>query len=254
MAVDQHLLENMESGLLDHPVLRIYGWVRPTLSLGYHQAWRRTVNREAMEEQGVDLVRRWTGGRAVLHDYDEITYSLTASVTGVFGPRIRKNYDLIGGALERFTDLGVTRGKRVLVESPAEAVMRMRHAPCFASLGVSEIEGRGRKLIGSAQKMGRRGFLQHGSIPMIHRAEVLQHITGTHMDMGALMMSLKQHYKDAGRDLPCRSVLAERLVSAFQDHFGIGFQDIARAGCFNEEKVRAIAEQRYRTDAWTFRK
>ncbi len=254
MAADQHILECLEDGLLDRPVLRIYGWARPTLSLGYHQTWERTVNAEALTRHGVDLVRRWTGGRAVLHDFDEITYSLVAPIAGVFGPRIRQNYDLIGGALARFTDLGVSRGRQVAEEPSPEAVKRMRHAPCFASLGMAEIEKGGRKLIGSAQKMGRRGFLQHGSIPMIHRAEILQDITGAKMDMGDLMTSLQQHYEEAGLKLPTRDALIDRLADSFREHFDIQFEDIAGAACFREDQVRNIAGRRYGLDAWTFRK
>ncbi len=254
MAVDQHILKLVEAGKLNKPVLRIYGWERPTLSLGYHQQWKQCVNPEAMKRYNVDLVRRWTGGRAVLHDFNEITYSVIAPTTEPFKKRVSHNYRLIGGALEHFTNLGEDSGRAWEREETAAQVKKMRHAPCFASLSQSEIEARGKKLIGSAQKLGKDCFLQHGSIPIIHRAEILEAVTGANMEMDQYMISLTDLYQNAGRPIPDRSELANLLQQAFSLEFGVTFQDLAASGIMDNQAIEEIAQDPFRSDEWTYRK
>ena len=254
MAVDQHLLRLVESGEIDRPVLRIYFWAKATLSLGYHQRWQRTVNEAALRRHDVALVRRWTGGRAVLHDPDEITYALIAPMSAPFSSRISENYCLIGKALERFSDLGSASVARTAPgDDPAEA-KKKKHLPCFASLAPAEIETKGRKLIGSAQKLGKGAFLQHGSIPMAHRDEVLEAVTGTTVPMAAFMSGMAEHFGRAGRPLPSRPELVALLVAAFETQFGVSFQDLRERGFPDREASRAIAAETFGRDEWTFRK
>jgi len=255
MAVDQRLLELIEQGLIDTPVLRVYAWAKPTLSLGYHQQWRRTVVPDALERHDIDLVRRWTGGRAVLHDFDEITYAVAAPMSPPFANRIKPNYCLIGKALNRFADVGAgaVAAMAAGADDAAEA-KRMRHAPCFASLSQAEIEVAGKKLIGSSQKLGKRGFLQHGSIPLISRPDVLQDITGSPLPMGALMSSLEERYRQAGRELPPRTALVERLVHSFAEAFAARFEPLAATGVSVEPEAARLAAERFLRDDWTFRK
>ena len=254
MAVDQHLLTLIEEGVLTAPVLRLYGWARPTLSLGYHQDWAAVARPDALQEHGVDLVRRWTGGRAVLHDHDEITYAVIAPQSSPFAGKVSHNYALIGEALRRFTDLGSVQGEVTREEESLASVKRMKHAPCFASLSRSEIEKGGRKLIGSAQKLGKKGFLQHGSIPLVHRPEILETITGTKLKMDRLMTSLADHYAEAGLNLPNREALMTRLEHAFGAAFQVVLRPLAEEGWPDESAVARIAADRFDGDRWTFRK
>ncbi len=254
MAIDQSLLELVESGRLDEPVLRVYAWKTPTLSLGYHQQWRKTADPDALARHGVALVRRLTGGRAVLHEPDEITYAVVAPMKPPFTARIKPNYRLIGAALNRFVDLGAATGAMAADEPPVEETRRMRHAPCFASLSQAEIEARGRKMIGSSQKLGKRGFLQHGSVPLRARPEVLAAVTRSGLDMGAYMTSLDEHYREAGMVLPPRTALVERLKNAFEAALDARFSDLGELGLTLEAEAARIARERFAADAWTFRK
>jgi len=253
MAVDAHLLELAEAGELDTPVLRTYAWRRPTLSLGYHQQWRKTVVTAALEQYGVDLVRRWTGGRAVLHDQDEITYAVIAPARDPFSTRIGHNYRLIGEALAAFTDLGGAAARLASGESVVEGRLK-RHLPCFASLSRSEIETSGKKLIGSSQKVGRGAFLQHGSIPLIHRLDVLEATTGSTVSMEGLMTSLRDHYRAAGLVCPEREELVSRLIAAFAATFQVAFRDLAALDLPRAADVARISAERFANDAWTYRK
>ena len=164
MAVDEALLLSHEAGQ-SPPTLRVYTWSSPTLSFGYAQNVEREVDPTACREHGVTPVRRPTGGRAVLHD-DEATYSVVmplrlagreASVT--------EHYRRIGLALEAaLRHLGLS----VTLERPSvlAAAPRQPSPACFAAISRYELSATGRKLVGSAQKRGRRSLLQHGSIPL----------------------------------------------------------------------------------------
>lgn len=263
MAVDQLLLEMVESGALDRPVLRLYGWLRPTLSLGYHQKWQTTVVREALAEHGVDLVRRWTGGRAVLHDPDELTYAVIAPIQPPFKPKVSHNYKLLGEALAAFTDLSDLASAPVAQAVEAEMVPckgkvsrpaeKLNATPCFASLSEYEIERAGKKMIGSAQKLSKHGFLQHGSMPMTARTKILEAITGSSLDMSQLMTSLSDHWAGYGLPEPDRASLSDRLVASFEQKLAISFAPLP-AEMLPDSAIEARVKSRFEDRDWTFRK
>ena len=164
MAVDEALLLSHEAGQ-SPPTLRVYTWSSPTLSFGYAQNVEKEVDAAACREHGVTPVRRPTGGRAVLHD-DEATYSVVMPLQlGGREASITEHYRRIGLALEaalRHAGLPVTLERpSVLAAAPRPA-----SPACFAAISRYELSATGRKLVGSAQKRGRRSLLQHGSIPL----------------------------------------------------------------------------------------
>ncbi len=164
MALDEAILLACEAGSAP-PTLRVYGWRTPALSLGYAQSVFKEVDTDACRRHGIEIVRRPTGGRAVLHD-DEVTYSVVMPITDQGGtPTLTEHYHLIGRALaEAFTHLGLA----VHLARPQRSV-KARQAPspaCFAALSRYELSVSGKKLVGSAQKRGRHALLQHGSIPL----------------------------------------------------------------------------------------
>lgn len=142
------------------PVLRIYRWRHATVSLGYHQRPDGVVDRARCHRLGVDIVRRPTGGGAVLHDM-EITYTVVATPAQLGVRRPLDAYARIATALlaglARYPIVGATL---VLPETPVGRVDGF----CFAQRAHYEIAVHGAKLIGSAQRWGRHAILQHGSI------------------------------------------------------------------------------------------
>lgn len=160
MAVDEVLLEGGPG--LPAYTLRFYRWLRPTVSLGHGQPWREAYDGELGRRLGVDLVRRPTGGRAVLHA-DELTYSLAAPADrGPLSGGVLSTYRRIARCFERgFRSLGLT----VELVRGAGAVEPGRGA-CFASRSRYELLAGGRKLLGSAQRRQRGRLLQHGSLPL----------------------------------------------------------------------------------------
>jgi lipoate-protein ligase A len=156
MALDEALMERARC--TGEAVLRVYGWSRPTLSLGRNQAARQRYDEARARALGVDIVRRPTGGRAVLH-FHEVTYSVTAPVAGL-GP-LGESYRWVNRLLvDGLRRLGVEACE---AESSGRAP-RPGVSPCFEQPVAGEIVAGGRKLVGSAQYRERDALLQHGSI------------------------------------------------------------------------------------------
>jgi lipoate-protein ligase A len=162
MAVDAALLAWAVRTHPERPVLRLYRWARPALSLGVHQR----VSDELVArcaERGVDVVRRPTGGTAVLHG-DDLTYSVVAPSGG---RGVLDAYSWVAeGLIAGLALLGITAetggpGNR-LVGPPA---LDARSA-CFATTVGADLKVGGSKICGSAQVRRSGWFLQHGSIPL----------------------------------------------------------------------------------------
>lgn len=164
MAVDESLLEAVEAGT-SLPILRLYRWQPATLSLGYGQRGPGQVNPAACRRYGIDVVRRITGGRAVLHDR-EMTYAVVAPQKGgVFPGGILENYRVIAQPLlTLFRRIGIdgqlVSGKQRLGSHPSASGV------CFTMPSSYEIVYDGHKLTGGAQKHQGSAFLQHGSVPL----------------------------------------------------------------------------------------
>lgn len=161
MATDECLFESAVSGEAPATV-RLYLWRRPTLSVGYRQKWEEVCDLAACARWSVDLVRRVTGGRAVLHDR-ELTYAVAAPASvWLGGSSVHAVYAWVRGAIRE-----ALQNENVRLD-PDGSAGRLGRAPselpCFAVPSGHEISAGGRKLVASAQKWHRRGFLQHGSI------------------------------------------------------------------------------------------
>ena len=164
MATDEAIAEAVGRGD-SPPVARLYGFAPATLSLGRFQRVQGFLAADQLSADGITIVRRPTGGHAVLHD-SELTYSVALpkgeSGSPREGGRKREVYMFIARIL--------VKGLEYLgIKGTINAAQRgdIHNPDCFGSAGEYEIAGReGRKLIGSAQMTTRTAVLQHGSIPM----------------------------------------------------------------------------------------
>ena len=154
MAVDHALAEAVEP---DAGWLRLYRWVRPTLSLGRNEPAAHIYDFARAEGMGIDVVRRPTGGRGVLHDA-ELTYAVVAPVAAA--GRLRAAYAVVHA--------GVAAGLRSLGADTRLAAGAAADPPragaCFDATAGGEVVAGGRKLTGSAQARIGRALLQHGSV------------------------------------------------------------------------------------------
>lgn len=141
------------------PVVRIYGWDPPAVSVGHHQD-EGEIDRAALAGAGFDLVRRPTGGRAILH-WNEATYC--AAVPSSLGSP-RAVYAMINEALlEGIRAMGIDAVLAGSDDDLRRAWSTAEGVPCFSFSVRSEIRAGGRKLVGSAQRRFPGGVLQHGS-------------------------------------------------------------------------------------------
>jgi lipoate-protein ligase A len=139
-------------------VFSIYSWARPTLSFGRNQPALGLYDLAKIHGAGVDVVRRPTGGRAILHDR-EVTYSVTAPLDDA--ESLRQTYSRINLILlDGLARLGVMAG----VASAAERAAGPSIRPCFEIPSEGELVAYGGKLVGSAQWRDGGALLQHGSI------------------------------------------------------------------------------------------
>ena len=190
MAVDEAMLELARRDDTP-PTLRLYDWDRPTLSLGRHQDPRAGIDHDYRRRRGIDLVRRPTGGRAVLHDR-ELTYGIVLPAALARGAGVGDVYQVLSGALLD----GISRAFRCSsvqaycvsrISHPAKpsrpltlpdtqsttpsSPHRLSPASCFASAaGGDGLAGAG-KLVGSAQARRAGAVLQHGSVLLELRSE-----------------------------------------------------------------------------------
>ncbi len=162
MALDEAILLSISEGA-SPPTLRLYAWDPPCLSLGYSQSVE-DVDLGRLAEAGWDLVRRPTGGRAILHA-DELTYSvaLPASHPLTAGGVLASFRRLSSALQEGLSQMGLDADINPELRSPGE---EPPNPVCFEVPSAYEITVAGRKLVGSAQLRRLKGILQHGSIPL----------------------------------------------------------------------------------------
>jgi lipoate-protein ligase A len=186
MAVDEAILESVAAGT-SLPTLRLYSWEPPCLSLGYAQA-AGDVDLTLLNQAGWHLVRRPTGGRAILHA-DELTYSVIAPLKE---PRVAgsvlESYSRLAQALLLALQILSLPAQTQLNSDPGNST-RNTNPVCFEVPSNYEILVNGKKLIGSAQARRKAGILQHGSLPL-YCASKMKKSVGKHQPIWCNMQRL----------------------------------------------------------------
>jgi lipoate-protein ligase A len=241
MAVDEYLFQRLAK--VPWTAVRFYRWDRPTVSLGYSQHIDEILDLEYCRQNGIDFVRRISGGKLVLH-WREITYSIVSSDTAAFSPTLGESYKRISAALI----LGLEKmGLRARLAGPPPSSYSRGNMPCFAYPARDEIEIDGRKIVGSAQKRVGERFLQHGSIPLQGDEGLLDRVSlSRESGSGARMISIS----DALGQAVDSKWVVKHLTDGLAEYFNIGFSPIA-FGPADEEAIRRIQEKRYANMAWT---
>jgi len=228
------------------PTLRFYCWDRPSVSLGCFQK-SADIDLAYCERKKIPVVRRPTGGRAILHG-DELTYSFSVRTDRApFENGLMESYQNISRAFSRaFQGIGIpvvtkTRKEkgRVLTRSPL----------CFASSSYGEILVDNSKLVGSAQKRWRDGLLQQGSVPYAYDREAMRHIFGSAgiLRDDSCMAALKEVMP--GIDA---SALKSGIIAAFEEAFGISLP-VSQPAPEEFRLARELEEQKYLQGAWNLR-
>lgn len=248
MAVDEALVEAVDRGE-SPPVLRLYRWEPPCLSLGFAQPF--TVADQAFcIANGVDMVRRPTGGRAVLHHLEQ-TYCVAARLGDEpFTTDLQAAYQGICQALVAgLRELGAPAG---LAGAPDGGHLKPTEAiPCFIGPAAGEVVAGGRKLIGSAMRRHNRSILQHGSL--------LEDWDGR-LQAGCLGLPDDSSLRPAVTTLrellgavPDRAALAAALARGFALRLGIAFEPSSLTAT-EQERATFLAAERYGHERWTVRR
>lgn len=240
MAADEALFRRAEERG-GQAVLRMYMWSPPCVSLGRFQRADAGLDLDACRRLGVDVVRRPTGGRAILHEH-EVTYSIVAPLAGT---GVIESYRELSAGLVKGLELLGIRAEYGSQPAPGAA----SRASCFAHAARCDIVAGGRKVIGSAQVRGAHWVLQQGSIPLWvnwkRNAEVFGWQDGSEAGAAGSLA-----------DALGRAVTAEEVMSAvvrgFEDALGVQFEP---SGLSTDEHELAcsLAQWKYASDAWTFR-
>ena len=243
MATDEAMLDAYDGERRQAPpTLRLYGWRPAALSLGRNQPAEAAYDPGAVAREGIDVVRRPTGGTAVLHEFER-TYAIVGDRgTPPFDRGALDLYRAIAGALVlALARLGIA-GEAV---EPARGSGRRPSGSCFETTGAWEIAAGGRKIVGSAQARRRRSFLQHGSIPVRLDPARLASITGVAIE-GRRFTDLE---RAAGGPVGAGD-LDRAVIAAFEESFGAAWA----AGGLSEWEALRAAELRcwkYDSIAWT---
>lgn len=243
LALDDAIFQSVREGR-SPPTLRFYSWLPPTLSLGYAQDRERVVDLDACRKLGIAVLRRVTGGRAVLHDR-ELTYSVAVPAgTPLFGSGLEAAYRAVAaGLLAGLRRLGV-EASAAQRDRPAA---RRQHQGCFAAPSRHEIVAGGRKLAGSAQRRVEGAFLQHGSILLRGHGEQLGLILRPEAVAGGTqgMIGLADLLQPAPSDGELKATLTAGCAAAW----GVRF----RRGVPGVEEMRLARElevARYGSACW----
>lgn len=253
MAADEAILEHIYRGEA-MPTLRLYSWDPPCLSLGYAQSFN-DVDVERLHAHGWDVVRRVTGGRAILHT-DELTYS-------VAGPA--EEPVLSGGVLESYNRLA--QALLHAVKSLSMPVEMKEHEDghtqqnlnpvCFEVPSTYEITVNGKKLIGSAQARKKEGVLQHGSLPLtgdltrICDALVFEDESARNAAKERLLARATTVESVLGVGVAWETA-AQSLVHGFEAELGIRFE-IGEMSPSEIQRTEELVKEKYAHPAWTER-
>lgn len=255
MAIDEAILTAHAEGKVP-PTLRFYGWSPAALTLGYFQKAGSEVDIEACARQGIDVVRRLTGGRAVLHD-SELTYSIVVRENDPLIPKtITASYRYFSqGLLAGLAHLGIA----ARMSMPAAAygqVKNKRHssAACFDSPSHYEITCEGRKLVGSAQVRKSGVILQHGSILLDCSPEKLvSTFKLPSAEKRLLMAEMLSRRVTSIRQIKGEAVSREELRDAISAEFGkaLGIE-LKSDDLTGEERKTAecLMQNKYGTNEW----
>lgn len=224
MAIDETLMETRD----DVPVLRIYGWKPAAISIGYFQSMKDEVDLEKCSQLGLDVVRRLTGGGAVLHEF-ELTYSF---ITRQYPQNILESYKWICDAI----------------------VMSINRLGVDASfVPLNDIVVDGKKVSGNAQTRKKGVLLQHGTLLL-------------DLDVDKMFSVLKvsseklrdKIIKDVKERVTCLAgITFDDMASSLKSSFSEKFDAQIVANSLSTEEIsRAewMANRRYSSKEWNFRR
>ena len=242
MAVDEALLDSVARGGIT--TVRFYRFTAPTLTFGYGQQREQICNETACRRLGIDRIRRITGGRALLH-HDELTYSVTGA-RPAGSPRT--HYGLVNGAIRNaLTNLGVPVDAPGNPSKSSTAASAPNQSSCLSVHTGHELTAEGQKLVASAMRLRRNGFLVHGSILWDVDRTLWKNVFALPDASTLRAVGIRElATPDFGE-----AELIEALTYSFEILFGVR-EEHASLTAREVERVARL-EEKYRSEGWTNR-
>jgi lipoyl(octanoyl) transferase len=239
MAIDEYLISYYEK--TKTPALRIYGWREPAITVGRYQE-AGCLDIKACREDGVDVVRRITGGGAIFH-YDEVTYSLVCSESDLGSGRlsVKQSFERLNSYLiNLYGEFGLKA--RYSRELPVKRSTNSSF--CFSGREEFDILVDGKKIGGNAQRRLRGVIFQHGSIPLtLNRGKIQKYFCGAIDRTGFTSLSealcRKEDFSAVARSL------ADSYEKTFEFRLSVGEIDSRETGIIN-----SLLKQKYLHDRW----
>jgi lipoate-protein ligase A len=256
MAIDEAVFLSCQQGQ-SLPTIRLYGWTPPAVSLGYFQKAENAINFEACKKHGVDVVKRLSGGRAVLHD-KELTYSLICPEgTPPFGKTILKTYKAISMCLicalkniNLDAKWVTSKEKHRSIKQPNDKTVS-----CFSSPSWYEITVEGKKICGSAQKRGGGTWLQHGALLLEHDVDMLVEVLKSGKSKQEFADEISSSTTSINNHL-CKKIdfheLKALVLKGFKENLGI----ILEKGDLTDYEYKLkdkLLKEKYQNKEWNFR-
>lgn len=240
MAIDESMMRAEET-----PTVRFYGWEPWCVSLGVQQRLA-DVDLARAGARGLDVVRRPTGGRGIVHG-PEVTYSVVAPIDDphVAGALLESYRRISAGLLAGLERLGI----RASAERAGRDPVGRRQQNCFVAISHYEVTVDGRKLIGSAQTRSPRWLLQHGTLLLEYDAALWERVFPGGGRTRESVASLDQLLQP----LPSRAQVEDALAAGLESALGIQLE----AGPLSGRELaiaRQVEEERYASQAWLARR
>jgi lipoate-protein ligase A len=244
MAIDEALLRSFDP-VVSSPVLRLYGWNPPTLSLGRFQKAAEVLDAERCRADRVAIVRRITGGGVIYHA-DELTYSLVCAPEQIPpATSIKDSFRVLTGFLLAFYRTLGFEAAYAADLLPEGTRLGERTPFCFAGKESFDILASGRKIGGNAQRRMKGVIFQHGSIPLLNRAATgLSYMRERSPKLAEDVVSLTDCGVTAERD-----ILLNQLATAFADYFNCRLSQSELSDA-EQNDVQQLLTIKYQHDQW----
>ncbi|MEK6691448.1 MAG: biotin/lipoate A/B protein ligase family protein [Nitrospirota bacterium] len=249
MAIDEAIAESVAKGL-SQPTIRFYEWRPPAVSIGYFQKIEEIDQRKCLI-RNYDIVRRPTGGRAILHNR-ELTYSVMFNTDNpVFSTSVMDTYKIIHQGLL----IGLKKLELMAGMVSGREKRGIRSSACFFSPSIYELTVGGKKIIGSAQRRWQKVVLQQGSILLDLDIEGLFTIL-SQADRESFIVEAAQKMtsinKELGRAIEINKV-KKVMEDGFEDALGISLQPDVLT---DYETVLAfkLSREKYSNPDWNYKR
>lgn len=250
MALDEAIVKEVSSSI-SPPTLRFYLWDQPSLSIGYFQNPAVDLNLRLLNEKGIPWVRRMTGGRGIYH-HKELTYSfsiplafpttfLPADLKGSYrkiGLGFARGFQKLGVPIQLFTEPSESKGSFTKT-GPNKSPL------CFSRPSWYETLIDGKKVLGSAQKRYKTGFIQQGTLLLRHPFEEFNHFFNLTLEEKSEFIGLFEYLE---KEISIAD-LEKCFISGIEEELGITF--VEGVPTLNEMRIaEELSKNKYGSDFW----